>query len=129
MSILSSVLPLLTFGLGLVSLGNVRPRWGWDRSFLRTAAFIGSYTVLGTELLSLIRGVTRLGLGLLWLIPISLLTAHVLRRARQGGWEFPPRNGWPIGPSGRSRRVRKPQEIAQGILFLADHARSSFITG
>ena len=77
-------MPLLAFVLGVVSLASARPSWRWEKAFLRAAIYFGAYAVVATELLSLIHALTRPGLVLLWLVPIGLLAALLLRQARQG---------------------------------------------
>jgi hypothetical protein len=96
-----ALIPLLAFvGLFLVLL-RFSPA-DWRLAFLRAAAAWGVYLVLVTELLSLLRLVTRAGLALAWLLP-CLACGIWLRRAR--GPAPPSRAGGP-GPAGFRRALR-----------------------
>jgi len=76
-------LPVIAFALGVLLLGNARPGWGWDRSFLRGTIFFASYAVIGAEILSLFHGLTLPGLVALWLIPILVLGSVLVRWRRK----------------------------------------------
>jgi len=76
-------LPVIAFVLGVLLLGNARPGWGWDRSFLRGTIFFASYAVIGAEILSLFQGLTLPGLVALWLIPILALGSVLVRWRRK----------------------------------------------
>ncbi|MBN2148976.1 MAG: DUF2142 domain-containing protein [Anaerolineales bacterium] len=64
------------------------PQTGRRGLFLRAAVVWGSYLTFSTELLSIIRGVTRLGLSIAWLIPIALAVYQLLHRAKRGKFLF-----------------------------------------
>ena len=83
------LLPLLTLVVLILTLGNIRPEWSWPRVILRSVILLGVYLVFVTELLSLFRGLTQLGLILTWIIPTLALGSWVilhLRMARGLRW-------------------------------------------
>ena len=63
-------LPLLSFLLLVVFLGQVRPTWGWRLSFLRSAVLMGAYGILSLEALSLLDAVTQAALTIAWSLPL-----------------------------------------------------------
>lgn len=95
-----AVLPLLAFGSVFLSLGNLRPSWEWDRVFLRSLILCGAATLLATEGLSLIRGISPSALAGFWILVLvaaaSVLATRLRRvepirlpslRARLTGWD------------------------------------------
>ena len=71
---LFALLPLLSFIVILIYLGQVRPTWGWRLSFLRSAVFLGAYGILSLEALSLLDAVTQTALVLTWSLPLMLFS-------------------------------------------------------
>lgn len=84
-----SLLPLAALGSVFLAVGNLRKKWGWPRSFVRSLVLLGAYLVLGTELLSLFRAITPLGLSLLWLGPITSASLLLISRSREAALEWP----------------------------------------
>jgi len=79
-----ALLPLLAIVAISLGLANLRETWGWDRVFLRSVILCGAIMVWGTELLSLVHGVTPVGLVGLWTLPIGTGAAIVVRRLGRG---------------------------------------------
>jgi hypothetical protein len=75
-----AILPILAYlGIYLVLL-NIQPEMDWRRRVLRTAVLWGIYLVATTELISLVHGVTQLGLTLTWLAAVLATTTWLVRR-------------------------------------------------
>jgi len=55
--------------------------WGWRLAALRATVLLGAYCVLSTELLSIIRGVNRSPLIIVWLVPL-VACGFLVRRLR-----------------------------------------------
>src|SRR3990172_12432046 len=79
------LLPLISILAVAVAAAVAMPGWGWRRAFLRSSVALGGYMVLATEGLSLLGGVTRLGLSLVWALPALLALAWLVARIRSGG--------------------------------------------
>ena len=79
-----ALLPLLALVGVFLALGNRYPEWGWRRSFLRSVVLAGAYTVLATEALSLVKGITQLGLSLVWAAPAAAAWGWLARGIREG---------------------------------------------
>ncbi len=83
------LIPFLAFaGLWLL-LGNLRPAWGWPRCLLRAALLWGGYAVLAVEGLSLVQGITQVGLALAWgalLVASGAWLARLAARAGHLAW-------------------------------------------
>jgi hypothetical protein len=94
-----ALLPLLAFVGLLLLLGNVRPSWGWRRSFLRAALLWGGWALLATEAVSLLQGITPAGLALVWAVPVLACGVLLARQAMQAGRLALPRvpfpDNWP----------------------------------
>jgi hypothetical protein len=78
------LLPLFSLLAVTLLLTNLHPEWQWRRSFLRATILTGVYAILTIEILSLIRLVHRLGLVLIWLLPI-VISYVVLRKKLNSG--------------------------------------------
>src|SRR5512140_2226020 len=75
-----AILPILAYlGIYLVLL-NLQPELDWRRRVLRTAVLWGIYLVACTELVSLVHGITQLGLTLTWLAVVLATSAWLIRR-------------------------------------------------
>lgn len=75
-----AILPILAYlGIYLVLL-NIQPELDWRRRVLRTTVLWGIYLVASTELISLVHGITQLGLTLTWLAAVLAVTAWLVRR-------------------------------------------------
>lgn len=48
------------------------PDWGWRRSAIRAALVLSAYALITAELLSLVQGIHRLGLSIIWILPALL---------------------------------------------------------
>ncbi len=79
-----ALLPFVAFTFVVLALGNIFPSWGWRRTFVRCFVVVGTYMVLANEILSLINGITKVGLVVAWLLPILAVCVWVIR-ARQTG--------------------------------------------
>ena len=79
------LLPLISILTAAFAAAVAVPGWGWRRAFLRSSLALGAYMVLATEGLSLLGGVTRLGLSLVWALPALLALAWLVTRIRSGG--------------------------------------------
>ena len=78
------LVPVLAFVCVLLYLGN---RWSFESTrllLLRSSVTFGAYLVLLMEALSPFKAVTRLGLGLGWLLPVAGLSMWAWRRQRLG---------------------------------------------
>lgn len=78
-----SLLPLLTFLALFYCLKANKPEADWRRLMLQTSIMLGAYAVLAVELLSLAHFVTRTWLAIIWFLPLLLLGAGSIFRARQ----------------------------------------------
>jgi hypothetical protein len=78
------LIPLLAFALWYTVLGSLWPADGWRRTFLRVCVLLGSYMILSTEVLSIFRAVTQLGLVVAWLLPCLIASAWVINRVKRG---------------------------------------------
>jgi hypothetical protein len=79
-----ALLPLASLAAVTVAIANARPAWGWRVAFLRATILCASYMAVATELLSLVRGVTQLGLVVVWLLPLLCATWVGVRAVRRG---------------------------------------------
>jgi hypothetical protein len=77
-------IPILAYVGILLFLGNLNHQIDWRRASLRAALVWGSYLVVLTEVLSLVKAVRPLGLSLGWLIPILGSAGWLIRRRRRG---------------------------------------------
>lgn len=78
------VLPLFAF-VSLVFLAAILfPELGWRRNFLRAAISWGIWLVLSTEVLSLVKALTPIGLSLAWLTLTLLGAGWLVQRLRRG---------------------------------------------
>jgi hypothetical protein len=92
-----ALMPILTYlGIFLV-LANIRPVDSLRRASLRAAVICGSYMILSTELLSLLRFVTPLGLSLVWAIAALAAWGWLGRQVRRGQSIRYPRGSLPKG--------------------------------
>ncbi len=82
--LLLAILPLFAFIMLCLALIRRSPTLDKRLAFLRAAVLWGAYLVLETELLSLVRGVTPLGLAIAWSLPILLVSAWLVGRAQHG---------------------------------------------
>ena len=80
-----ALIPILAFTSIFLRINYSDRRIGWRRSFLRSWLVWGCFLVLATEGLSLIHGVTRTGLSLVWLIPSLVSGAWLWQYSRKGG--------------------------------------------
>ena len=78
------IFPVLGYLCIFLLLGNLNHRNAWRRAALRAALVWGSYLVVLTEVLSLVKGVTPLGLSLGWLIPILGLAGWLIKEKMRG---------------------------------------------
>ena len=79
-----AIVPILAFiGTWLV-LVNRSLKKDWRPAFLRAAILWGVYTILVTELLSFVRGVTPAGLALVWALPTAAAFGWLGRRRSRG---------------------------------------------
>jgi hypothetical protein len=76
------LLPLVAILITTFAVGIAFPAWGLRRSFLRSLAGLGAYMMLTSEGLSLINGITRLGVTAVWLLPTLLAGLWILRMVR-----------------------------------------------
>jgi len=81
---LLALLPLVAFICIFLVAGNLFRLWGWRRTFIRSFVATGSFMVLGNESLSLIGGITRLGLAVLWSLPILAACLWAVRTLQRG---------------------------------------------
>jgi len=79
-----ALLPLFALVGLILAFGNSFPEWGWRRSFLRATVAVGAYTILATEALGLLRGITPLGLFLVWSVPAIGVWGRLLHGSRRG---------------------------------------------
>ena len=92
-----AIIPLGAFACAFIFLGN---QWGFSgirQLITRTALLWGAYLVFGLEALSLFKGVTRLGLCLAWLLPITLFCLWAWRKSRAGEKVMLPKIQYPRG--------------------------------
>jgi hypothetical protein len=80
--LLLGLLPVSVFLMGVLLVGNAKPQWGWDRSFLRCVVFFGAYAVLSAEFLSLFHALTWPGVVAVWFVPALLEGAMMFRMGR-----------------------------------------------
>lgn len=78
------ILPLLACISVVFLIANVRPRWGWRRSFIRGLILAGAYMVVGTEALSLVHAIRLVPLVVFWSLPTVLAMWFVWRAGAQG---------------------------------------------
>ena len=84
MQLLFAIIPLAAFGCVFIFLGN---RWsfGHCRQLITRAALLwGAYLVLALEVLSLFKGVTRLGLCIAWLLLVVAFGIWAWRKRKTG---------------------------------------------
>lgn len=79
-----AALPVLALTGMLLLLASRHPSWGWRRSFLRACVLTAAVAILGTEALSLVGAVARLGLAVGWGLVIAAEAAWFAVRARRG---------------------------------------------
>ena len=79
-----AALPITAFVGTWLVLVNRSPQEDWRPQFLRAAILWGGYSILSSEMLSLVRGVTAVGLGLAWALPTALTGGWLWRRRVQG---------------------------------------------
>jgi hypothetical protein len=73
-----------------ILLGNLRPAWGLRRGFLRAVVLCGVYMVGVNEILSLINGITVVGLAVVWAIPACICLGWFAADKRHGrSWQLP----------------------------------------
>ncbi len=63
---MAALLLPLSFAGALLTLRRAFPAWEWQKAWLRAAVLCGVYAALTSELLSLVSGLTPIGLGLVW---------------------------------------------------------------
>jgi hypothetical protein len=78
------ILPLLAFLTIFLVIGNIKPDTEWRQTLLRAGLIFGFCLVLLTELLSLVRGITPVGLAFAWAAPVILGAAILITRVRGG---------------------------------------------
>ena len=94
-------LPLLVL-LGMtILLASRVPSWGWRRSLLRAAVITAAYAILMTETLSLVSGVTAIGLASVWAVLFVAVAAGLVVTARGTGLRSLPRLALPARWSDR----------------------------
>jgi hypothetical protein len=76
-----ALLPLLAYLTLCLALIRHDPGLDWRLACLRAAVLWGAYLVLETELLSLARGVTPLGLAIAWTLPVLFTSLWLIRHA------------------------------------------------
>ncbi|MCI0827701.1 MAG: hypothetical protein J4N73_08025 [Chloroflexi bacterium] len=107
--------PLLTYLTLILSIATFMPTWNWGKVALRGGLLWGSYAVVVTELLSLRSWMTRGGVVLAWLLPLSVTL------------------GWLIWHVIRGRRIRLPDSPSPmrwyEIVLLAGIASVILVTG
>jgi hypothetical protein len=79
-----ALLPLVSLGAVTVAVANARPGWGWRMSFVRATIVCAAYMAVATELLSLVRCVTQIGLMIAWLLPLASVSWLGIRAGRRG---------------------------------------------
>jgi hypothetical protein len=75
------ILPALTFVGFFLSIGNLDSENAWEKAFFRASILWGTYLILLTEGLSLLEGITPLGLALGWLLPLIVTAGFFVSRA------------------------------------------------
>jgi hypothetical protein len=96
------IIPILAYLGVLLALGNLNHQSDWRRASLRAALVWGAYLVVLTEVLSLVKAVTPLGLSLGWFIPILASVGWLIRRRRRGTKIILPSN---VPPKALSDRI------------------------
>ena len=96
------LLPLLALGGITLIVANQRQEISWRQAFLRATILTNVFLVITTEILSLIRGITRIGIALTWLLPLILIIFWLTQRRKIGQ----PIN-WPVlyFPANRMDRI------------------------
>jgi hypothetical protein len=84
-----TLFPAAAFLTGMLLLGNLSGRLPWRVAFMRAAILWGVYAVAATELLSLVHGITPLGLAIAWALPVVFSGGWLLRRRRQHTLRYP----------------------------------------
>ena len=79
-----AVLPVIAFASSFLALGNSHRARGWGKTFTRSLVLSGLYLALGTEVLSLLRSITPVGLSLLWLAPAAVAISRLVLQKRGG---------------------------------------------
>ncbi|MFQ5922543.1 MAG: glycosyltransferase family 39 protein [Anaerolineales bacterium] len=77
--------PLLAYLTLILSLATLKPTWNWGKIALRGGLLWGSYAVVVTELLSVQSWITREGVFLAWLLPLSFTLGWLIWHAIKGG--------------------------------------------
>lgn len=79
------LLPILTFILTFLLIGNLEPNWSWRRSFLRSSLLWYLYLIIITELLSLFFVLRQNTLFISWCVPlIAILISLLILYKRKG---------------------------------------------
>jgi len=91
------VLPLLTYSSLLLTIGNMQRGADWGRAGLRAAILWGTYAAISAELLSLIHGITPLGLALAWGLALAVGSLVLFQQKKRLGVLLWPRLQWPRG--------------------------------
>jgi hypothetical protein len=99
------ILPLFAFLTIFLVIGNIKPETGWRQTLLRAGLLSGFYLILLTETLSLVRGITPIGLAIAWAAPITIGAAILILRVRGG-------------ESLRFPRVQIPENAIERLLML-----------
>ncbi len=90
-----ALLPLAAFAATFLALFNACPQLDWRRSLLRACVICGAVMILATELLSLVRAVTPVGLAIAWCLPLLVSAVYLRRQHTLGkkillpGWRLP----------------------------------------
>ena len=90
-----TILPVLAYVGLLLLVGNLQREWEWRRCLLRAAVLWGTYLVVVTEGLSLLRGVTPTNLALAWGLAILAVAARLTLLKRRAGLLRRPRIAFP----------------------------------
>ena len=80
-----TLIPLSALVVLTLLLGNVAPSWGWRRAALRGSLAAGACLVLITEGLSLLGGITAVGLAAAWGALLVVAALALYRQARRAG--------------------------------------------
>ena len=96
-----ALLPLASLAAVTMAMANARPGWSWRTCFLRATILCASYMAVATELLSLVHGLTQVGLTLGWLLPLLFVGWLWAREARRGTNTRWPRPGLPRSTADR----------------------------
>ena len=78
------VIPVISFVILIFLMATIFPELGWRRSSLRAALVWGVWLVLSTEVLSLFKALTPLGLSMAWLLLALIGGGWLVYRLRDG---------------------------------------------